>query len=40
VEDGCIAAIARHTLAVATGNTKDFERPGITVHNPFVELDE
>jgi predicted nucleic acid-binding protein len=38
VEDSYIAAIARrHNLTVATGNTKDFERPGIKVHNPFVD---
>lgn len=38
VEDGYIAAIARrHNLTVATGNDKDFRRPGIKVFNPFKE---
>jgi predicted nucleic acid-binding protein len=38
VEDSYIAAIARrHNLTIATGNTKDFERPGIKVFNPFTE---
>lgn len=36
VEDGYIAAIARrHNLIIATGNIKDFQRPGIEVFNPF-----
>ena len=36
VEDNYIAAIARrHNLIVATGNIKDFRRPGIKVFNPF-----
>lgn len=36
VEDGYIAAIARrHNLIIATGNVKDFQRPGIKVFNPF-----
>ncbi|MCC6170902.1 MAG: type II toxin-antitoxin system VapC family toxin [Gammaproteobacteria bacterium] len=36
VEDGYIAAIARrHNLVIATGNVKDFQRPGIRVFNPF-----
>jgi toxin FitB len=36
VEDSYIAAIAkRHNLIVATGNVKDFQRPGIKVFNPF-----
>ncbi len=40
VEDSYIAAIARrHHLTVATGNVKDFRRPGIKVFNPFEELD-
>jgi predicted nucleic acid-binding protein len=39
VEDSYIAAIARrHNLIVATGNDKDFHRPGIKVFNPFKEL--
>jgi predicted nucleic acid-binding protein len=38
VEDSYIAAIAkRHDLTVATGNVKDFRRPGIKVFNPFEE---
>ncbi len=38
VEDSYIAAIARrHNLTVATGNDKDFRRPGIKVFNPFTE---
>jgi predicted nucleic acid-binding protein len=38
VEDSYIAAIAiRHNLAVATGNEKDFRRPGIKLFNPFEE---
>ena len=37
-EDSYIAAIARrHNLTIATGNVKDFHRPGIKVFNPFVE---
>lgn len=40
VEDSYIAAIARrHNLTIATGNVKDFRRPGIKVFNPFEELD-
>jgi predicted nucleic acid-binding protein len=40
VEDSYIAAIARrHNLTVATGNAKDFQRPGIKIFNPFEELD-
>jgi hypothetical protein len=36
VEDSYIAAIAcRHNLTIATGNAKDFLRPGIEVFNPF-----
>jgi hypothetical protein len=32
------AAIARrHNLTVATGNVKDFQRPGVKVFNPFSE---
>lgn len=38
VEDSYIAAIARrHNLTIATGNVKDFRRPGIKVFNPFKE---
>jgi toxin FitB len=38
VEDSYIAAIARrHNLTVATGNDKDFRRPGIKVFNPFKD---
>jgi predicted nucleic acid-binding protein len=38
VEDSYIAAIARrHNLTVATGNVKDFQRPGVKVLNPFAE---
>jgi predicted nucleic acid-binding protein len=37
IEDSYIAAIARrHNLTVATGNEKDFHRPGIKVFNPFT----
>lgn len=40
VEDSYIAAIARrHNLTIATGNVKDFRRPGIKVFNPFDETD-
>ena len=36
VEDSYIAAIARrNNLTIATGNIKDFHRPGIKVFNPF-----
>ncbi len=36
VEDGYIAATARkYGLTIATGNEKDFDRPGIKVFNPF-----
>ena len=39
VEDSYIAAIARrHNLVIATGNDKDFRRPGLNVFNPFKEL--
>lgn len=39
LEDGYIAATARkHGLTIATGNEKDFRRPGIKVFNPFKEL--
>ena len=38
VEDSYIAAIAiRHNLTVATGNEKDFRRPGTKLFNPFEE---
>lgn len=39
LEEGYIAATARkHGLTIATGNEKDFHRPGIKVFNPFREL--
>jgi predicted nucleic acid-binding protein len=39
VEDSYIAAIARkHGLTIATGNDKDFRRPGLKVFNPFKDL--
>ena len=39
VEDSYIAAIARrHDLVIATGNDRDFRRPGLRVFNPFKEL--
>jgi toxin FitB len=39
IEDSYIAAIARrHSLVIATGNDKDFRRPGLKVFNPFREL--
>jgi toxin FitB len=39
LEDSYIAATARkYGLTVVTGNDKDFQRPGIKVFNPFVEL--
>ena len=39
VEDSYIAAIARrHNLVIATGNDKDYRRPGLRVFNPFREL--
>ena len=39
VEEGYIAAMARkHGLTVATGNDKDFRRPGLKVFNPFKDL--
>jgi predicted nucleic acid-binding protein len=39
VEDSYIAAIARrHNLTIATGNERDFRRPGLKVFNPFKEL--
>ena len=38
VEDSYIAAIARrHSLTIATGNVKDFQRPGTKVFDPFAE---
>jgi predicted nucleic acid-binding protein len=40
VEDSYIAAIARrHNLTIATGNVKDFRRPGIKVFNPFEAIE-
>jgi predicted nucleic acid-binding protein len=39
VEDSYIAATARrHNLTIATGNDRDFRRPGLKVFNPFKEL--
>jgi predicted nucleic acid-binding protein len=39
VEDSYIAATARrHHLTIATGNERDFRRPGLKVFNPFREL--
>lgn len=39
VEDSYIAAIARrHNLVIATGNDRDYRRPGLKVFNPFKEL--
>ena len=38
IEDSYIAAIARrHNLTIATGNAKDFQRPGIKIFDPFAE---
>lgn len=38
IEDGFIAATARrHRLTIATGNEKDFKRPGLKVFNPFKD---
>src|SRR5262249_42718084 len=39
VEDSYFAATARrHGLTIATGNDRDFRRPGLKVFNPFKEL--
>jgi len=39
VEDSYIAATARRNgLTIATGNERDFRRPGLKVFNPFKEL--
>jgi predicted nucleic acid-binding protein len=39
VEDSYIAATARrHGLTIATGNARDFKRPGLKVFNPFKDL--
>ena len=39
VEDSYIAATARrHGLTIATGNDRDFKRPGLKIFNPFKEL--
>ena len=41
VEDSYIAATARrYGLTIATGNERDFRRPGLKVFNPFKELPE
>lgn len=38
VEDSYIAATARrYRLTIATGNERDFRRPGIEVFNPFKD---
>jgi predicted nucleic acid-binding protein len=38
IEDSYIAATARkHGLTIATGNDRDFRRPGLKVFNPFKE---
>jgi len=40
IEDSYIAAIARrHNLTIATGNVKDFQRPGIKVFDPFADAE-
>jgi hypothetical protein len=40
-EDSYIAAIARrHNFTIATGNDKDFRRPGIKIFNPFEDHHE
>jgi toxin FitB len=39
IEDTYIAATAiRHNLTIATGNERDFQRPGLKVFNPFRQL--
>ena len=39
VEDSYIAATAiRRNLVIATGNEKDFMRPGLKIFNPFKQL--
>jgi predicted nucleic acid-binding protein len=39
VEESYVAATARrHGLTIATGNDRDFKRPGLKVFNPFKEL--
>jgi predicted nucleic acid-binding protein len=39
VEDGYIAATARRQrLTIATGNDRDFKRPGLKIVNPFKEF--
>jgi predicted nucleic acid-binding protein len=38
LEDSYIASTARkYDLTIATGNVKDFDRPGIKVFNPFED---
>jgi len=32
------ATARRHGLTIATGNDRDFKRPGLKVFNPFKEL--
>lgn len=39
VEDSYIASTARrHNLTIATGNEKDYQRPGLKVFNPFKDV--
>jgi predicted nucleic acid-binding protein len=39
VEESYIAATTRrHGLTIATGNGRDFRRPGLKILNPFKEL--
>ena len=39
IEDSYLAATAiRHNLTIATGNERDFQRPGLKVFNPFRQL--
>ena len=39
VEDSYIAATARrHGLTIATGNGRNFKRPGLKIFNPLKEL--
>jgi predicted nucleic acid-binding protein len=40
LEDSYIAAVARrNNLTIATGNVKDFQRPGIKAFDPFATED-
>jgi predicted nucleic acid-binding protein len=39
LEDSLIAATARrHSLVIATGNDRNFRRPGLKVFNPFKDV--